>query len=60
MGTEILLASLRHALTAAGPLIAAFTPVTSSDWEAFVGAALTAFGLGWSIWRKIRNAPRRA
>lgn len=60
MGTELSLATIRHGLTAAGPLIAALTPVSGSEWEAFVGATLTVWGLGWSFWRKIKNQPRRA
>lgn len=58
MFTELSLATVRHGMTAAGPLIAALTPITGSEWEAFVGAATTAVGLAWSFWRKIANQPR--
>ncbi len=55
---EISLASIRHGLTAAGPLIVAYTPVTGSEWDQLVGALMTAAGLLWSIYRKIANKPR--
>lgn len=58
MFQELSLATVRHALTAAGPLVVALTPVTGGDWEAFVGAAMTIAGLLWSYWRKIQNRPR--
>ena len=58
MFKELSLASVRHGLTAAGPLLVALTPVTATDWDAFVGAAMTIAGLAWSYWRKVADKPR--
>lgn len=59
MLTELSLATVRHALTAAGPLIVALSPITQADWDTLIGAVMTIAGLVWSYWRKIKNAPRK-
>ena len=58
MFKELTGGTIRHFLTAAGPLIVAYSPATASEWDTFIGSIVTLVGLGWSWKRKIENKPR--
>ena len=54
----VLLGLLRHAMTAAGPLIAVRAGLDPADVETLAGAALAFIGAGWSVADKLRRRGR--
>lgn len=60
MKIEALLALIRHGLTVAGGALVANGVASADDVSMFAGAVVTILGLGWSLYRKVTNAPRRA
>lgn len=59
MTIESLLALLRHTLTFGGGALVTSGAATQGEVETGVGAIVALIGLGWSIWRKYKNEPRR-
>ncbi len=58
MTLELFLASLRHALTAAGVYVTAAGVTDADGWSQFTGAVLVIVGFGWSAWRKWNRQQR--
>jgi len=56
MTIELILAALRHTLTAAGVYVVAGGYATEEIWTVVIGAVLTLVGYGWSAWRKYDRA----
>jgi len=56
MLVETVLALVRHGLTAGGAYFVTEGVATTMDMNTFVGAIVTAGGLGWSMWRKWKRA----
>jgi len=55
MTIELILAALRHALTAAGVYVVAGGWATEEVWTVVIGAILTLVGYGWSAFRKYQR-----
>ncbi len=52
MTIELILAALRHIMTAGGFFVVSSGLSTETAWEAVTGAVLVLVGFGWSAWRK--------
>ena len=58
MTIELILAAMRHALTAGGVFVVSSGLATETGWEAVTGAVLVLVGFAWSAWRKYARQPR--
>lgn len=52
MNETIIMAVVRHVLTAVGGGLAVSWGIDGQTWEGIVGALATLAGLGWSVWDK--------
>ena len=52
MTLELILAALRHAMTAGGVFAVSNGWATDGSWETFTGAVLVVVGFFWSAYRK--------
>ncbi len=52
MKIELVLAALRHSLTAVGVGVIQTGYATETTWETLTGAILVVVGFGWSAYRK--------
>lgn len=52
MLVSVLGAVVRHGIGAAGGAAAVDGAATGNDWQALLGAVMTAASIAWSIWEK--------